>query len=239
MIILALDTTAKTSTAAITDGEKLIALSVINTKNTHSQTLLPSIDSLLKNSSVSLRDIDVFACSAGPGSFTGVRIGVSTLKGLAYAENKPCVGVSSLRALAENLSFCEGIISPVMDARRNQLYNALFRCENGSITRICEDRVISAEDLHSELLETEGYEKILFNGDGVYLMKDKLTSLKAEISPELLVYQNAYSVAVCAKKEYEKNSTKDYGSEFLHPVYLRVSQAERERVERLGSKESL
>ena len=126
MKILGIDTTAKTATAAIVEDGRLIAITVLNTPNTHSVTLLPMIDGLLKSAGLTLNDIDVFSCSVGPGSFTGVRIGTSAIKGLAYANGKPCVGVSSLEALAMNVTAEDGIICPVMDARRGQLYNALF-----------------------------------------------------------------------------------------------------------------
>jgi tRNA threonylcarbamoyladenosine biosynthesis protein TsaB len=142
MKILSLDTTAEVCTAAICEDKRLIAEMTVNTGNTHSQTLLPVVEQLLKISETSFDDIDCYACSTGPGSFTGVRIGVATVKGIAYGKNKPCISVSTLEALAYNLIGFDGIICPVMNARRNQVYNALFECKNSKLTRLCEDRAL-------------------------------------------------------------------------------------------------
>lgn len=211
MKILALDTTALTATAAVTDDEKLIGLYTLNTALTHSETMLPMIENLLYNSKISIKEIDLFACSAGPGSFTGVRIGISIIKGLAFGTNKPCVGVSTLEALAYNMTGFNGIICPVMDARRSQLYNALFYTGE----RLCDDRLITVDDLNDEL---ENYNKdIYYVGDGYKLIKSNKT-----YTPEILRYQNAYSVAQCAL--IGKHTTDIEVS----PVYLRASQAERE-----------
>ena len=244
MKILALDTTAKTAAIAIADGEKLIANATLNTPGTHSVTVLPTVDALLKGSSLTVDDIDLFACSAGPGSFTGVRIGVALIKGLAFGTGKPCIGVSSLEALARNLLTVDGIICPVMDARRDQLYNALFSCKNGKISRITEDRLVTAAELKAEL---EGYnEKIYFVGDGCGVVSKQIigddNSGNLNIAPELYRWQSGYSVAQTALAEYESASVEEKGmSEYtaaaLSPVYLRASQAERERNERIAAEE--
>ena len=242
MKILALDTTAKTAAIAIADGEKLIASATLNTPGTHSVTVLPVVDSLLKGSSLTVKDIDMFACSAGPGSFTGVRIGVALVKGLAFGTGKPCVGVSSLEALARNLLPVDGIICPVMDARRDQLYNAIFSCKNGKLTRITEDRLVTAAELKAEL---EGYEdKIYFVGDGCGVAAKQIigddASGKLNVAPELYRWQNGYSVAQTALSLWETGSAKGedmtkYTDAALSPVYLRASQAERERNERVAA----
>lgn len=212
MKILALDTTALTATAAISDDDKLIGLYTLNTALTHSETMLPMIENLLHNSKIPLDEINLFACSAGPGSFTGVRIGISIIKGLAFGTGKPCIGISTLEALAHNMNGFNGIICPVMDARRSQVYNALFR--NGE--RLCEDRVITVEELRNDLQKYG--EPIYYTGDGY-----KLIDFNQTYTPELLRYQNAYSVAQCA---LNGNYTTDIE---ISPVYLRASQAERER----------
>ena len=235
MKILAFDTTAKTATVAVTEDEKLIALSVLNTNNTHSVTLLPLAESLLCNAGIDIDDIDLFACSSGPGSFTGVRIGVATVKGLAFAKNKPCIGVSALEALALNTQGFDGIICPTMDARRNQLYNALFRYIDGKLVRITEDRVISKDELKIDL---EKYnEKIILNGDGINIIKKVLDTKDIIVVNELMLYHNAYSVAKLAYNTYDNlndDEKQEMNAKNISPIYLRASQAERERNEKLN-----
>ena len=147
MKILAIDSTAIVASVAICDDEKLAALYTVNNGNTHSETLLPMVESALAQSKLTVDDIGLFAVSAGPGSFTGVRIGAATIKGLAFGRDIPCVGVSTLEALAYNLKGSSGIICPVMNARRNQVYNALFRFEGEKLVRLCPDRAIAVKDL--------------------------------------------------------------------------------------------
>lgn len=230
MKILSLDTTADVCSAAITEGETLIAEITVNTGNTHSQTLLPAIEQILKISENTVGDIDVFACSTGPGSFTGVRIGAATLKGLAYGRGKPCVSVSTLEALAYNLKGYNGILSPVMNARRNQVYNALFKCEDGKISRLTPDRAISIDELDAELEAAN--ELIYLCGDGYQLAESSFKLCRVECVPTRQRYQSAYSVAVCALEKFERGETLTDAE--LVPIYLRPSQAERERNEKLG-----
>ena len=230
MKILSLDSTAIVSTVAICEEEKLLAQFTINNGNTHSETLLPMIEASLKVLNLTVDDIDLFACSAGPGSFTGVRIGAATIKGLAFNKNKPCAPVSSLDALAHNLVYANGIICPVMNARRNQLYNALFLCENCNLTRLCEDRLISVFDLEEEL-QNYSDKKIYLCGDGYDIAKKAFTKVKTENTPLIHQYQSAYSVALCALESARQELlTTDIE---LSPIYLRASQAERERLEKL------
>ncbi len=234
MKILAFDTTAKTATVAVTEDERLIALTVLNTPNTHSVTLLPCAQTLLDGAGIDIKEIDMFACSAGPGSFTGVRIGAATIKGLAYPENKPCVGVSALEALAENLTAQDGIICPVMDARRGQLYNALFEYSGGSLKRITEDRLITANELFAELSGTE--KKIRLTGDGYAIAEKALEGLNVTATPELLRYHNAYHVAVLGCRRFMSSSNEEkkaFTPSALSPIYLRASQAERSLKEKL------
>lgn len=230
MKILSLDTTATVCTAAICEGGKLIAETTVNTGNTHSETLLPVIENLLKITETDIKDIDCFACSTGPGSFTGVRIGVATVKGLAYGKGKPCVSVSTLDALAQNLVGFNGILCPVMNARRNQVYNALFKCENGIITRLCPDRALSITELDEELAGESL--PIYLSGDGYDITVKGFAKTKVEYVPEAYRDQSAYSVAVCALKKLENGECLTDAE--IAPIYLRPSQAERERNERLG-----
>jgi tRNA threonylcarbamoyladenosine biosynthesis protein TsaB len=230
MLILALDSTAVVASVALCRDETPIASFHIKNGNTHSETLLPMVETVLKTAGFSVNDIDLFACSVGPGSFTGVRIGVATIKGLAFGKNKPCIGVSTLKALALNAVPFDGIISPVMNARRGQVYNALFRYENGSLVRLCPDRALSVLELEAELAKKG--EPFALVGDGVEeMIRIAPKTAIARISP-LLTDQNAISVAKCAYRAFldGKSST----DAELKPVYLRLPQAERERLERLN-----
>ena len=232
MKILSLDTSAEVCTAAICEDKKLIAEMTVNTGNTHSQTLLPTVEQILKISETSFDDIDCYACSTGPGSFTGVRIGVATVKGIAYGKNKPCISVSTLRALAYNLIGYDGIICPVMNARRNQVYNALFECKDGIITRLCEDRALSIDELDAELSEIG--KPIYLVGDGYDITVKGFKKTAPEFVPERLRSQSAYSVACCALEKYKSGEI--LTDRDIAPIYLRPSQAERERNEKLGLK---
>ena len=229
MIILSLDCTSRYSSVALTDGDKILGSQFLDCGNTHSETLLPTVISLLEYNHLHSDDVDLFACSAGPGSFTGVRIGVSLLKGLASAKDKPCIGVSTLEALAENLPYENAVLCPVMDARRQEVYNALFKRENGKLVRLTSDRQIPLAELDKEL---QGYGlPIYLCGDGYALAKGKL-EVTTENTPALLTPQNAVSVASIAKKIYESAPEADYSEEKLQPIYLRACQAERERLEK-------
>jgi len=229
MRILALDTTAEVCTVAICEDKKLIAEITVNTGNTHSETLLPAIQQALALCGLTFDDIDLFACSTGPGSFTGVRIGAATVKGLAYGKNKPCVSVSTLEALAQNVLGHNGIICPVMNARRNQVYNATFECSHGELVRLTPDRAISIEELDNEL--SGSTLPVYLCGDGYDITLKWSKNTTYEYVFERSRYQSAYSVALCALKKYERGETLTDGE--LAPIYLRPSQAERERLERL------
>ena len=228
--ILALDSTAEVSSVCVCEGERLVCEITVNTGNTHSQTLLPAVEQTLKMAELSVDDIDVFASSTGPGSFTGVRIGVATVKGIAYGKNKPCVSVSTLEALAYNLIGNNGLICPVMNARRSQVYNALFECENGNLTRLCLDRALSISELDEELANES--RPIYLSGDGYDITANGFKNTKISFVPERQRYQSAYSVAQIALKKYNAGEYVDDTA--LVPIYLRPSQAERERQERLN-----
>ena len=224
MKILAIDTSALTATAAILSEDRLIGEISTTTKLTHSQTIMPMIDELLKKVSIDITDIDLFACSEGPGSFTGLRIGIGTIKGLAYGLGKPVVGVSTLEALAHNIDVTDLVICPIMDARRGQVYNGLYKYNDGRLTCIEEPRALSIEELCQELTE-----RTIFVGDGVNVHKEKIKALlgnKAVFASPQNLLQRAGSVAYAAQKK-ESVSAED-----LTAVYLRKPQAEREREER-------
>ena len=227
MKILALDSTAVAASVALCEDEVLLAEYTIRNGNTHSETLLPMVENILGFFGITPKEIDLFAASAGPGSFTGVRIGAATIKGLAFDSGKSCIGVSTLEALAQNLSAVDGLICPVMNARRKQVYTALFRCTNGVMERLMPDSAIAITELDEILSAYE--EPVLLCGDGYEITEQLLTHPIRNV-PERLRHQSAYSVAQIALSLYRSGvSTTD--SE-MAPTYLRPSQAERERAER-------
>lgn len=231
MKILALESSALVASVAIAEDEKLLASSTLDNGHTHSETLLPMTEHLMALCGMSASDIDLFAVTTGPGSFTGVRIGVSLLKGLAFGQNKPCVGVSTLEALAYNMEGCVGVLCPVMDARRSQLYNALFYSDGKQITRLTPDRLIPAEELLTVLEQyAEDCEMIYVNGEGVPVLAQANEGALPLVEPALSARrQSAVSVAKLALANYRAGQTCS-DSELL-PTYLRPSQAERERLE--------
>ena len=228
MKILALDSTAVAASVALCEDGELLGEYTVRNGNTHSQTLLPMVESLLSFFEIGVDDIDLFAASAGPGSFTGVRIGAATLKGLAFGTDKPCLGVSTLEALAYNLIGQDGLICPVMNARRKQVYTAIFRCKSGQLERLLPDSALAITELDAILA---GYrdETIYLCGDGYDITEELLTTPIAP-TPERLRHQSAYSVAQVALRDYQNGvHTSDLE---MAPTYLRPSQAERERAER-------
>jgi tRNA threonylcarbamoyladenosine biosynthesis protein TsaB len=227
MKIFALDSTATVASVALCEDGKLLGEYTLMGGNTHSETLLPMVESLLNIFSIDTGDIDLFAASAGPGSFTGVRIGAATVKGLAFGTDKPCLGVSTLEALAYNLNCINGLICPVMNARRKQVYTALFRCENGVITRLLPDSAIAITELDEQL--SAYAEPVHLVGDGYDITAELLTHEIVE-TPERLRHQSAFSVAQVAWKLY-LDGARTTDAE-MAPTYLRPSQAERERLER-------
>lgn len=232
MIILAFDSTAKAASVAVSDGEELLALYNIDNGLTQSELLLPMAENILKSLKLTFDDVDLLACAVGPGSFTGVRIGVALVKGIAFGKNIPCVSVSTLDELAENLVGLEGIIVPVMDARRQQVYTATYRGKDGVLEKQTPDRAIAISELAEELKEYS--EPIYLVGDGYDVAKRGLEAagVKVQNTPKLLITENAYSVALVAKRKYENGeATTDLE---IAPTYLRMPQAERERLERLA-----
>ena len=229
MNILALDSTAEVASVAVCSDDKPLAVYTVKNGNTHSQTLLPMIEAALLHAGLTIDDIELFAASEGPGSFTGVRIGAATLKGLAFGRGLPCVGVSTLEALAHNLIGFEGIICPVMNARRSQVYNAIFIGDGCSVKRLTPDRALAISELEDELDQMKS-ERIYLVGDGYDVTKKGFSRLEIAATPGLLRNQNAYSVAICALRQYENGNYKS--DSLVTATYLRLSQAERERLEK-------
>ncbi len=242
MLILGLDSSAIAGSCALCDitedSCKIIAGSFINTKQTHSQTLLPMVENMLKCTETDIKQIERLAITSGPGSFTGIRIGVSAVKGLSFALGIPCVGVSTLHALAYNLLGIDCVACAVMDARCNQFYNALFRIKGNNIERLTEDRAIFAEDLKQELKAYQS-DRVILVGDGAELANKllnntqdeenrQLNSVQLELAPIALRYQKAESVCLAAR-EYKTVTAKE-----LLPQYLRLPQAERERLAKIN-----
>ena len=227
MLIMAFESSARAASTALLRDGKLVSQYTQCSGLTHSRTLLPMGEDILKNAELRLEDVDLLAVAHGPGSFTGVRIGVSLVKGLAWAGDKPCVGVSTLEAMAWHGLAAGGLVCPVMDARRGQVYNALFRIEGGRPVRLTEDRAISLTELAAELRTLS--EPAFLVGDGAELSCRVLSELGIAccLAPESLRMQSAWGVAMAAQDKEPGSADK------LLPVYLRLSQAERERQERL------
>lgn len=217
MLVLSVESSAVTASAALSDGDKILKYELINKGLTHSETLLPLVEKIMNGTSYS--QLDAIAVSAGPGSFTGVRIGVAAVKGLAFPNDTPCISVSSLEAAAYNFIHENALICVVMDARRMQFYNALFEVKDGKVIRLTEDRAISLEDLEKEL---EKYDKVVAAGDGAFLLCEKTKLKNIVLAAQDKVYQSAAGVCLAAQNK------KAVPAASLMPVYLRPSQAERE-----------
>ena len=229
MNILALESSAKAASCAVLSDGAPLASAWQATGLTHSRTLLPMVSDMLANSGLSLADMDAVAVAAGPGSFTGLRIGIAAAKGLAWGVEKPCLGVSTLEAMAWPLSHLGGILVCAMDARRQQIYNAVFRCENGALTRLREDRAISLEEAAADLRGLEGPMTIV--GDGAALCHDYLLAagISCDLAPAHLRLQSALGVGMAAWRLWPLGAV---SPQDLRPNYLRLSQAERERLAR-------
>ncbi len=223
MKILSVDSSAKTASVAVTDGTALLSECFVNAGLTHSRTLMPMVDNALSQADLKIENIDAICVNAGPGSFTGIRIGVAAVKGLALATDKPCSGVSTLESIAYNFIDEDAIICAAMDARCNQVYAALFNVENGIVSRICDDYAVPICELAEEISKLD--KTVILAGDGAELcynaMKDSVSNIK--LSAEFRRYQRAYGAALAALANNEFTD-----SSLLAPVYLRMPQAERE-----------
>ena len=229
MRILVLESSAKAASCAVLEDGGVLASAWQATGLTHSRTLLPMVEDMLKNSELSMQNIDAVAVAAGPGSFTGLRIGIAAVKGLAWAAEKPCVPVSTLEAMAWPLAHLEGNIVCAMDARRKQIYNAAFLAEGGTLTRLREDRAISLEEAAADLAGMDG--PMFIVGDGAQLCFDFFTEkgIDCQLAPVHLRLQSAVGVGLAASRQWPEGAV---SAQELTPVYLRLSQAERERAAR-------
>lgn len=232
MKILGIDSSGLVASAAIADEKNIIAEFTVNNKQTHSQTLLPMIEKVVDMSGIELEQIDAIAIAAGPGSFTGLRIGSATAKGIGLALKKPVVSVPTLEGLAYRVSVFEGIICPIIDARRNQVYTGIYKMDKGNLVCLSEQKAV---DIHEIMEELEKYdEKVIFLGDGVEVQRETIEKeFKKEycFAPIHLSKQSAAAVAVLGDIYFNQGKAEDAAEH--KPIYLRKSQAEREREERL------
>lgn len=235
MKVLAIDSSGIVASAAVADNKNIIAEFTVNNRQTHSQTLLPMIDKVVQMSEIPLADIDAIAVASGPGSFTGLRIGSATAKGLGLALQKPIVPVPSLDGLAYRAACFSGIICPLMDARRNQVYTAAYHMENTHLVNVIAQKAVDIREILSELSEIG--EDVLFLGDGADVHRKTIEeeiTIKYSFAPDYMSKQSAASVAALGIIYYGEGK---YESAAAHrPFYLRKSQAEREREERLKGK---
>ena len=224
MLILGIDTAAAPCCAAVydTDKQQTLGSVVINNKLTHSVTLMPVVSDLLRNSGITTEDIDLFAVANGPGSFTGLRIGISAVKGMAFAASKPCAAVSTLEAMTYNVAMCDGVVCASIDARCNQVYTATFLNDNGTVTRLTDEECLKADELAARLSEYDG--DIILVGDGAQLVKKAADEqgIDTRLAPDPLRFQTGYGVCLAAM------NAERIAPEQLMPMYLKLPQAQRE-----------
>jgi len=233
MLILALESSAAMASAALMRDGRLLSQVSLNSGNTHSTTLLPMAQGMLEACGLTCADVDLFACTVGPGSFTGIRIGAATVKGLAFGSGKPCVGVSSLEALAWGMRQVNGIVCPLIGARRTQYYCALFRVHDGEVTRLTEDEVVLDAELPALLQAYD--EDVWLTGDGAEAAFRPELHPRLKVTPEFSRWPGAFAAAECAAAGYTAAPDPSvFTDAALSPVYLRKTQAEREREERLA-----
>ena len=233
MKILAFETSAKAASVALWDDGVMLAEYFQNSGQTHSRTVMKMAQDMLENCDLTPSDLDAVACAVGPGSFTGIRIGVAAAKGFCWGAELPLCGVSTLEGMAYGAGVRDGIVCCAMDARRSQVYNALFMAQDGALTRLCEDRAISLADLQTELDLYNG--PVWLVGDGAKLCADSLTGEALYLMPEHLRQQRAGGTALAAAEMIRAGQAKD--AAFVVPNYLRLPQAERERMARLAKEE--
>lgn len=231
MKILSIEASAVAASAAVSEDGRLIAEEFTQNALTHSVTLLPAVSSVLKKAGLTLNDMDLIAVTNGPGSFSGLRIGVTTAKTLAYAANKKVIGVCTLKALAARLPMVDGLICPIMDARRDQVYNAVYKWENGLLAEVRAPRALSANELCEDISKNLG--RVIFIGDGVPRFREYFEQELGEnalFAPLMLCASSASALALAASLSPDEA----VHPEELNPVYLRLSQAEREYLEKHG-----
>ncbi|MCL2397662.1 MAG: tRNA (adenosine(37)-N6)-threonylcarbamoyltransferase complex dimerization subunit type 1 TsaB [Defluviitaleaceae bacterium] len=223
MNILAIETTGHAASVAIVCPDRIIAEHSISNQLTHSQVLLPMIDNMLTTAGFDKRDINLVACSSGPGSFTGLRIGAAAAKGLAFGLGIKIVPVATLDALAYNVSYRAGAIVPIMDARRDQVYTAVYACHNGKIQQKTDYLACDMDYILAEAAKTG--ENVMFLGDGVAVHHQKIAAHGFCTAPATHMLQRAASVgAIALKNTHHAVAPRDFA-----PFYIRLSQAERER----------
>ena len=231
MLVFGIDTCCMAATAALMNTDVMLAQTVISHKKTHSQMMMPQIESMFALSGISPSDVDAFAAAVGPGSFTGVRIGVATAKAMAQASNKPCIAVSTLEALAHASTCFNGIISPILDARRNQVYNALFESDGTKLFRKCDDRALALSELIDELSALG--RDVLFMGDGVLVYREEIAEKlgsRAHFAAKVNNLNLGGSVAEIGIEKLKRGEVLSYNA--LVPQYVRLSQAERDLLNR-------
>ncbi len=234
MTLLGIDTSSLAASAAIIEDGAILAENFVNVKRTHSETLFPMVESVLGNCGKSLSSVDLFAVTAGPGSFTGVRIGISAVKGMAMGTGKLCVPVSTLEALAYNLLGRRCVAVPVMDARCGQVYTALFQVNGRTVSRLSEDMAIPIDELRREIAKLSLETEIVLLGDGAKTCFEIFNDPRVTLAPEHLRFQRAASVCLAALSRGETPLTPSQ----LVPFYLRPPQAQRERIKRESNKVS-
>ncbi len=225
--LLAIDTTSNVATAAVVDATKCLGEITLNDSKTHSQKLMPIIDSLLTELNLEVKDLQGIAVSRGPGSFTGLRIGMATAKAMGHALDLPVYTVSALEGLAYNVPAFEGLICPIIDARRDQVYTAIFRIDNGKMVRILEDSPLSIDELLIKLQKNQ--EKVLFLGDGIVRFEETIKEqlgIRSYFAPPHIRLQRASSVGFIVLTNIDKYENSTYLNAV--PDYLRKTQAERE-----------
>ncbi len=229
MKILSMECSATPASVAVIEDGKVLASSFVNVRLTHSQTLMPMAQNVLTSAKLDINSIDGLAISNGPGSFTGVRIGISALKGIAAPKNLPCVAVSTLRAMAENYIGTECYVCAVMDARCNQVYNAIFEIKNNEVIRLCDDRALMCDELAQEIKNNySNTDKcVIIVGDGTDIFFPFVENINnvRKSSPQLR-FQNAVGVGLVAEHSFKKGEV--LNADALLPFYLRLPQAERE-----------
>ncbi len=231
MLVFGIDTCCMAATAALMNDDIMVAQTVVNQNKTHSQIMMPQIEQMFKAAEVDPMMVDAYAAAVGPGSFTGVRIGVATAKAMAQGAGKPCVAVSTLEALAYSSKYFDGVISPILDARRDQVYNALFSGGRDGLERLCPDRALSLEELLQEIKKMD--KKALFMGDATLVFRDRIEAAlgdKAVFAPKVVNLNLAGAVAEIGIEKLKVGDKVEYGK--LVPEYVRLSQAEREKLEK-------
>lgn len=226
MNILAIDTSSQNATVALINNDRLVGEYTINNKKTHSQIIMPLIEDIIKKSGLEIKDIDVYAAGIGPGSFTGLRIGIATAKALAQAQKKKIIGVSSIGAIAKSIEYTQKLVCPIIDARRNDVYNTIYK--DGKC--IVSDRAISISDLLDEI----GDRETVFAGDAVEIYKDKIIEKLGKNACFASRAHRLVKASAVAEMAFERAENNDFDDIYtLNPVYLRTSQAEREYNERV------